>query len=247
MGYVQTRRRRGQWLAVGAALVLVSAALAGFELGRRGWYAPVVAGPAAHVAMTPVTPPSRTPPPVAPLSRTVGVAAGAFAYAQTTGPLLGDAGTLHRYRVAVEGGTGPGAISFAEAVDHVLADRRGWIGPGRLRLQRVPAAAPADFTVYLATPVTSESMCATAGLRTHGYSSCRTVGKVIINAARWTSSVRDYGADLVTYRTYVLNHEVGHQLGRQHESCPGAGRLAPVMQQQTLGLAGCLANPWPYP
>jgi hypothetical protein len=158
----------------------------------------------------------------------------------------GGAGRVHRYRVAVEEGSGQEVAAFAAAVDGVLADPRSWIASGELRVQRVPATAPADFTVYLATPVTSERMCAEGGLQTEGYTSCRLPGKVIVNLARWLEGVPDYGAPLTTYRSYVVNHEVGHEFGVGHESCPGPGRPAPVMQQQTYGLQGCRANPWPY-
>jgi hypothetical protein len=236
--------------AAAAALVLVGVALLGFELGRRAWQHEPVAfptedRPAAAVPALPAEAPAERP--VAAVAPAREVGSGIFSYAASEGPTHGATGALHRFRVAVEEGSGEDADRFAAAVDAVLGDPRSWAGTGRLRLQRVPAGAPTEFTLYLATPATSESMCAETGLQTRRYSSCRIPGKVIINSARWWSGVAAYGAGLDVYRAYVLNHEIGHQLGHGHERCPGPGRAAPVMQQQTLGLAGCVANGWPYP
>ncbi|MFI0792548.1 DUF3152 domain-containing protein [Micromonospora rubida] len=161
-------------------------------------------------------------------------------------PVRGADGPVRRYRVLVEQGTGQDADAFAATVDEVLGDPRSWIASGELRVQRVADAADADFTVYLATPVTSERMCALGGLSTERYTSCRLPGQVIINLARWMEAVPDYGAPLAVYRSYVVNHEVGHEFGELHEACPGPGQAAPVMQQQTYGLDGCVANAWPY-
>ncbi|BCB86667.1 hypothetical protein Psuf_039800 [Phytohabitans suffuscus] len=171
---------------------------------------------------------------------------GSFTEVATGGPALGTAGTLRRFRVAVEDGTGQDATAFAAEVDAILGDPRSWVAAKRFRLQRVPKGAAAEFTIYLATPATSERMCALGGLDTEKYTSCRLPGQVIINLARWLTAVPDYGAPVSTYRAYAVNHEVGHQLGQGHEACPAPGEPAPVMQQQTLGLKACLAYAWPY-
>jgi len=69
----------------------------------------------------------------------------------------------------------------------------------------------------------------------------------VLNLARWVTGAPSYAGRLTEYRQYLVNHEVGHTLGRGHERCPGPGRPAPVMLQQTKGLAGCARNTWPYP
>lgn len=172
---------------------------------------------------------------------------GTYDYATTkASAIFGTGGTLHRFRVAVEKETGGNANEFAAQAEKILSDPRSWIAGKDVRLQRVPAGTSYDFTLYLATPGTSERMCAVGGLSTDKFTSCRLPGQVIINLDRWWQAVPDYGANLDVYREYAINHEVGHELGHGHEACSGDGKMAPVMQQQTYGLKGCLANPWPY-
>jgi hypothetical protein len=157
----------------------------------------------------------------------------------------GSEGRLMRYRVEVESdikGLSPAA--FADAAGATLADRRGWTAGGTWRFRRVGPGQAYDFILYLATPVTRDALC---GDTPDGYTSCRNGASVVLNVARWVKGVPKFGAGLATYRAYMVNHEVGHRLGWGHQLCPGKGRPAPVMQQQTLGLHGCDANPWPYP
>jgi hypothetical protein len=173
--------------------------------------------------------------------------AGTFAFASGPGQVAGQVGPVVQYRVAVEDGVGVTADAFAVAVAVILGDARSWTAGRMLRLQRVAATEPAQFTIYLASPVTSEAMCREDWLETGGYTNCRLQdGRVVINSARWLTAVPDYGAPLETYQAYAVNHEVGHQLGFGHELCPEPGLPAPVMQQQTLGMDGCGANGWPY-
>ncbi|SCL40621.1 Protein of unknown function [Micromonospora pallida] len=247
-----------------AAVVVAAAAV----LPARSGTAPTATGPtttepalvgsldnpAPLAAATPSPSVSASP---APLLRMPGpvpsAGRGTFGYDDRTGPLLGRAGPLRRYRVAVESGSGEDVRAFGIEVEQALAAPDSWIGSGRLRLRQVPGNAPYDFTVYLATPRTAGRMCAAGGvnIRVGGrpYTSCRAPGKVILNLDRWRTSVPHFvevGVPLTVYRTYVVNHEVGHELGHRHERCPGRGRPAPVMMQQTLFLKGCVANPWPH-
>ncbi|MEV8503811.1 DUF3152 domain-containing protein [Actinoplanes sp. NPDC051475] len=156
----------------------------------------------------------------------------------------GKGGRVLRYRVRVERDIkGLALQGFADAVTATLDDPRSWTAGGTLRLRRSGPGQPYDFTIYLATPRTRDVLC---GSSRDAYTSCRNEDKVVLNVARWVKGVPGYGAPLSVYRQYMVNHEVGHRLGNGHERCPGQGRPAPIMQQQTLGLHGCKANPWPY-
>jgi len=239
------------------ALVLAAAVLVGIDLARASLPRPgrqtaaqaapaPTAAPSAPATLRPMSRPSPSPTPAPDAMSFAQRGPGTFGYAETQGPLLGTAGAVRRFRIAVETGLAVTAEDFGTAADQVLGDSRSWVAGGQLRLQRVPRTASAEFTIYLATPETSRRMCATGGLYTEAFTSCRLPGQVIINVARWLTAIPGYGAPLAEYQAYALNHEVGHELGRGHEACPGPGQPAPVMQQQTLGLKGCVANGWPY-
>lgn len=147
------------------------------------------------------------------------------------------------YQVEVEREVPLDRQRFASTVDDVLSDPRGWTASSTHALARVEASG--DIRVLLATPETTDTLC--APLNTRGRLSCRNGDLVVINAWRWLNGADPYGPDLDNYRRYLINHEVGHALGNAHEDCPAAGALAPVMMQQTKGVGECLTNPWPGP
>ncbi|MFE9960107.1 DUF3152 domain-containing protein [Micromonospora sp. NPDC005299] len=244
------RRRASRAGTLTLVVLLVVAGLAGYAARRHPDLlvaagvrpgAPA-SGPARPAVITPAALPvpagGRVPPGTSYPDR----GTGRFRTATGVGAVAGRGGELLRYRVAVEDGIGNVDVErFAREVAATLSDPRGWTGGGRWRLQRVGRDDPADFTVLLTTPVTRGRLCDDT---TDRYTSCRHGDQVVINVARWVHGVPLF-PDLGLYRQYLLNHEVGHRLGRGHELCPRAGGPAPVMEQQTLGLHGCLPNAWP--
>jgi hypothetical protein len=245
------RQRRRRWWSTG--LGVFTLLLAGGALLPR-----VVPAPAPTPTVTATRAfgavPGRpsTPAPAAAPTPLPARGTGKFGYASGRGHVLGTKGPVRRFRVAVERGSGENVATFAAEVEVTLGDNRSWTGGGRVRLQRVAGGDRHDFTVYLATRETAARMCARGGVNiTVGgrpYTSCRTTGRAILNLDRWRLSAPTFTSAKVplrTYRQYVINHEVGHELGKHHQGCPKRGGPAPVMVQQTLTLRGCTPNAWP--
>ncbi len=168
---------------------------------------------------------------------------GTYVKARTGIEPASSRGTLKRYDVRVEKGLDIDPQQAARLIESVLNDKRSWRGTGRWRFELVPAGERADLHAYIVTPGTTDKLC--APLLTRGQVSCQNGNRVVLNAKRWVRGAPAYGKDVTNYRRYLINHEFGHALGHNHVRCPGKGRSAPVMMQQTKGLAGCRKNPWP--
>lgn len=176
-------------------------------------------------------------------TRRFGSGTGRLVVVPGAGEVLGR-GPVRRFMVEVEGGLGVDRAAFADVVERVLSDRRSWGGSGGVGFRRV-TRGPASFRVTLASPHTTDRLC--LPLQTNGIFSCYMAGRAVLNAWRWHHGADAYAGRLWAYRTYVVNHEVGHALGKGHVGCAVAGQKAPVMMQQTKGVAPCRANAWPYP
>jgi hypothetical protein len=169
---------------------------------------------------------------------------GVFSTATVSGKRVGR-GTVRRYKVQVERGTGVSANSAAREIEDILADPRGWTADHRDAFQLV-SSGPYDFEVKIATPATVDAICGAAGLHTHGEVNCDVGAQVVVNLKRWNTGSPEFPGPVGEYRALIINHEVGHRIGHGHEGCPGPGQPAPAMMQQIDGLHGCVANAWPY-
>lgn len=134
------------------------------------------------------------------------------------------------------------ADAIAARIMKTLQDERGWQPINHIAFEQVASQSQANVTISLATPSTVDVLC--APLQTRGQVSCGRIGNVVLNADRWTVGTPEF-SDIEQYRDYLINHEIGHDIGHPHELCPGKGKLAPVMMQQTKGLKGCKPNGWP--
>src|SRR5690606_4441986 len=146
------------------------------------------------------------------------------------------------YRVEVEKGLPYKPADFSKVAHAKLTDERGWEPIEDIAFRRTESS-DFDFRLVLASPKTTDKLC--APLDTDGKVSCRNGDNVVLNAKRWAFGVPAFKGKLDAYRGYLTNHEVGHWLGHGHADCGGADEPAPIMMQQTKGVAECRPNPWP--
>jgi hypothetical protein len=124
---------------------------------------------------------------------------------------------------------------FTRDVAICLADPDGWEAHGY------------HFVMVKSNPQVMIHLSSVKGLEAVGCDrtlSCAELGgkEMRINEQRWRHGSKKSGQNLEGYRQYVISHEMGHILGRDHAKCPGKDQPAPIMLQQTLGLHGCLPN-----
>jgi hypothetical protein len=197
-----------------------------------------------------------------------------------------DANKFFRYTIELEDGVDPASFinenAFASTVDHALHDSHSWIGgvdnvPGSegstyafqrisaADAQGIPVTDKSFFRISLTSPATTQKEC---GYDIQLETSCFQPQdqRVVLNLARWVRGANAYGQDVQGYWTYMVNHEVGHAIGHpNHMPCPQDGDPAPIMMQQSFGVANndiadldpagivhpdgkiCKPNPYPYP
>ncbi|GAA1140733.1 DUF3152 domain-containing protein [Kribbella jejuensis] len=252
---------RGQWVVVTLLAVLATVVVAHPDVAHRdSLAAQVVAGvndvadeePVASVTPTPVATPTQkftTPLRPAPtLTRkpkgakpNVLVSSGKLAVVPGFSKANGVRDKL-TYRVEIEQGITVNGAAVAAAIHKTLTDPRGWQALHPVSFERTDKP-DADLRIILATPTLTDKLC--LPLDTGGEVSCRVEDRVVLNAKRWIYAIPAYNGNVELYRSYLVNHEVGHALGHGHSTCTTPKTPAPVMMQQTKGLAGCLPNAWP--
>ena len=184
-----------------------------------------------------------------------------------TSKQIGTGPQVYTYTVEVEDGVAPsdfgGDRTFGKMVDATLANSRSWIGDGKVSFRRIDSGDP-DLRISLSSAGTARELC---GYQIKLETSCfyPPDKRVTVNEARWVRGALSYEGDDVAYRQYLINHEVGHGIGYEHhDPCKHNGALAPVMMQQSFGVANsqimaldpdmqadkalvCKPNPWPFP
>ncbi|MCO8126080.1 DUF3152 domain-containing protein [Acidimicrobiia bacterium EGI L10123] len=136
-----------------------------------------------------------------------------------------------------------GTDGFAQIVRDTLADPRGWSQAGF----EIRITDDAPNVVLVAEGDEVDAIC--DPYDTGGRFSCQIGPVVALNADRWREATDTWPGTLEEYRQMLVNHEVGHLLGRHHArpACQERGTPAAVMYQQSAGVEGCAPNPWPLP
>lgn len=166
--------------------------------------------------------------------------------AEQTATESGNELITYTYCVASKGEVGD-LTEFSDTVFSTLNDPRGWPRAGAV-FQEADGTDPNACSMTL-TLAAADQMTSFSTECSDEYS-CRVGNDVVINVDRWNNATEGWlnaGGTVSRYRTMVINHEVGHRLGHLDNelTCPAVNQPAPLMQQQSMDLLGCVPNEWP--
>lgn len=139
------------------------------------------------------------------------------------------------------------AIEFRQTVDNTLNDPRSWGIPFHDVTLEIVLQKPKKTAFLIRLTPTEVMNQKFQRFRDDQLSVANMTDRTIdINYCRWTEQCPNRSAlPLEQYRQYVIQHEVGHILGKLHPTETSGQLEAPVMMQQTLGIGGHTPNPWP--
>ena len=166
--------------------------------------------------------------------------------AEQTATESGNELITYTYCVASKGEVGD-LTEFSDTVFSTLNDPRGWPRAGAV-FQEADGTDPNACSMTL-TLAAADQMTSFSTECSDEYS-CRVGNDVVINVDRWNNATEGWlnaGGTVSRYRTMVINHEVGHRLGHLDNelTCSAVNQPAPLMQQQSMDLLGCVPNEWP--
>ena len=169
-----------------------------------------------------------------------------------------DAGVVEYVRIDVEDGLQMIDGTLGAFVMSALNDPQGWGQDGTTAYVQTEGAP--DVRIVFASPFTAAALCPTphepAALTPTATASpspspapmtfqCATQGTIVISVYDWIQGLEPFAEDRTGARIFLLNHGMGHVLGKSDDSCKKG--VANVMVDQRTLKAACTANPWPFP
>jgi len=141
-------------------------------------------------------------------------------------------------------------VLFEKKIRKVLMNPKGWKKVANVKFEILPLEkfkkikSKRKIPIRLSTNHTISEICGFDPKQP--LSCCDTLTKEIwLNVGRWLNGAPASKLDLYKYRDYMINHEVGHALGRLHAECPCNGCPAPIMMQHTITIGECSPNNMP--
>ncbi len=143
---------------------------------------------------------------------------------------------------------------FAEKVRDVLKNKQGWSKYGysfvELKSKKNAKLVPSDQVMLLRLVPPSVLYRLYPQFKDEQLSVANITKKTVdFNSDRWLGTLPNHsGLPISDYQTYLVNHEVGHLLGKNHlyvSKLLNKKILAPIMIQQTKGIGILKPNFWP--